>query len=142
MKQFSIIFLAVMTLFFFQACKKKSNPSPANSNVNQNLLKTWKVSKALESSSSADISAEYASYKITFQAEGGSKQYTLVNRQGTSKTGVWVISTDETKITLTPTGGASTSLTNVSIGANELKYETLEKGKTGEVKVLLTLIPE
>lgn len=140
MKKSYVFILAALLMVFTQSCGKKSDPAPSGGGTitNQDLLKTWKVSEALEGT--LDITAEFTAYRITFADDGTNKTVTLTNRQGTTTTGTWAISTDNTEITLT-TGGTSIKLTGVSITASQLKYTGNETGKTGQVAVSFTLTP-
>lgn len=133
--------MLVVMFAILPACKKNNDtPDPTTTaTVNQNLLKTWKASKVFEGT--LDITAEFSQYRITFEEANGNKTYTLINRQGTSQTGTWDISADETSITLNATGGGSATLTKVSIAANEFKYTSSVQGKNGTVEVAFNMIP-
>ncbi|OJJ22078.1 hypothetical protein BKI52_08545 [marine bacterium AO1-C] len=135
----SYIWGLVMIIFLtLPACKNSDNtPTPGNT-ANQNLLKTWKVSQVLEGS--LDITSEFIQYRLTLNEANGSKDFTLIQRDGTSITGSWDISTDETTITLTTSGNAII-LNGVSISASELKYTADEQGKAGVVNLSFTLAP-
>lgn len=136
-KQYIFVVLALLMLFT-QACKKK-NDNPAPGIDNQDLLKAWKISKALENT--LDITSEFSQYKITFADDGTNKTFTLVNRQGTTQTGAWTIAGDKTSITLSVSGGATITLSGVSFNAGELKYKSDETGKAGNVTIDFTLVP-
>lgn len=131
------LILATMGL---SSCKKSSDaPSPiAGGTANTNLLKTWKVSEVLEGT--IDITSEFSQYSLTFAEADGNKTYTLVKRDGTTVTGIWSISDDETSIDLTE-NGTTTRLSGLSISASTLKYSADETGKTGTIKLAFTLIP-
>ncbi|OJJ22076.1 hypothetical protein BKI52_08535 [marine bacterium AO1-C] len=135
----SYIWGLVMVIFLaFPACKNSDNtPTPGNT-TNQNLLKTWKVSQVLEGS--LNITSEFSQYRLMLNEANGNKDFTLVQRDGTSITGSWGISTDETTITLT-TNGNTITLSGVSISASELKYTADEQGKAGAVSLAFTLVP-
>jgi len=137
----TVLYLSIaLALVFAQACNKGNNdPGPQGSTTNPTLLKTWKASAVLEGN--LDITSEFSNYRITFSESGSNKTFILVDRQGVSTTGTWSISTDETKITLDVTGGATISLAGVSIGTNQLKYTADEVGKTGQVTLSFTLVP-
>lgn len=136
------IFLALVALVavFSQSCKK-SNDGGDNGPVieNQELLKTWKVSKAMEGT--IEVTAEFSQYRLTLADDGTTKSYTLVDRSGTSSEGSWVISADKTELTLTPSSGTAVKLTAVSFNANELKYQGSTTGKAGQVTISFTLVP-
>lgn len=135
-----IIFWALLLGLSLQSCNNASNgPAPAGSTTNAHLLKTWKTSQVLEAST--NVTAAYASYGITFEEVNGQKNFSLVNRTGTTQTGTWNLSTDQTTLTLTLADGTSITLSGVSISANELKYTSNETGKTGNVNIDFTLIP-
>lgn len=136
------IFLALVALVavFSQSCKK-SNDGGDNGPVieNQELLKTWKVSKAMEGT--IEVTAEFSQYRLTLADDGTTKSYTLVDRSGTSSEGSWAISADKTELTLTPSSGTAVKLTAVSFNANELKYQGSTTGKAGQVTISFTLVP-
>ena len=88
-----------------------------------------------------DVTAEYTVYRITFADDGTTKSYTLVDRAGTTTTGVWTITGDKTSITLTPSSGTAVTLTGVTFSASELKYTGSDTGKAGAVTLNFTLIP-
>lgn len=138
MKALYIIMLAAV--LGLTACGNNStnNDPVPGSTTNQDLLKTWKVSTALEGS--LDVSNEFSQYRLTFEETNNNKSFTLIQRDGTSLSGTWTISADQTTITLT-TNGNTITLNGVSITANELKYTTDEQGKTGLVNLSFTLIP-
>lgn len=136
-KQYIFLVLALL-MVFTQACKKKKdNPVPAIEN--RDLLKAWKISKALENA--LDVTSEFSQYKITFADDGTNKTFILVNRQGTTQTGSWTIAGDKTSITLSVSGGATITLFGVSFNAGELKYQSDETGKAGNVTIGFTLVP-
>lgn len=138
MKALYIILLAAV--LGLTACgNNNSNNDPVpGGTTNQELLKTWKVSMALEGT--IDISNEFSQYRLTLEEANNNNKFILVQRDGTSLTGSWAISADQTTITLT-TNGNTITLSGVSITANELKYTTDEQGKTGLVNLSFTLIP-
>ena len=140
MKKSYIWILLLASFVGFTACKKSNdNPTPTpGSTTNQNLLKTWKVSSVTEGS--LDITSEFSQYRLTFTETNDTKEFTLVQRDGTSVSGSWAISSDETTITLT-TNGNTITLSGVSITASELKYATDEQGKAGAVNLNFVLIP-
>ena len=130
--------LMMAILLVMPACNNSNDtPTPGNT-TNQNLLKTWKVSQVLEGS--LDISGEFSQYRLTLAEANGNKTFTLIKRDGTSLTGSWEISADETTITLTANSNTIT-LSGVSVSASELKYTTDEQGKTGIVNLSFTLVP-
>ena len=132
------LYIVVLLAIGLAACKNNSSdPAPGNT-TNQNLLNTWKVSQVLEGA--LDITSEFSQYRLTFEESNGSKNFTLVKQDGTSFTGSWEISTDETTITLTTNGNVVT-LSGVRISASELKYATDEDGKTGLVRLNFVLGP-
>ena len=132
--------MLALVMVFTQACNNGGDtPTPQGETTNPNLLKTWKASSVLEGT--LDITSEFSSYRLTLAESGSDKTFTLIDRQGTSATGTWSISTDETTITLSVAGGASITLSGVSISANELKYTAAETGKNGQVNLSFTLIP-
>ncbi len=140
MKKAFLFSIIAFVMAFTQACKKKGDgPTPQETTTNPNLLKTWKVSSVLEGT--LDITSEFGSYRLTLTESGNNKTFILIDRQGTSTTGTWSISTDETTITLNATGGSSITFTGVGISANELKYTAAETGKNGQVNLSFTLIP-
>lgn len=138
MKKYIVLTLVAAFMVFAQACKKSDNNPTPTSTTDPNLLNTWKVSQVLENA--LDITAEFTQYRITFAESGSDKTYTLVDRQGTTSTGTWSISTDGSTITLT-SGSSTVTLTGVSISASELKYGAAEAGKAGSVNLSFTLIP-
>ena len=141
----TIIFFAwcVLSVFAFTSCGGGSDdtptPTPGSTTTNANLLKNWKASQVLEGT--LDITSEFASYRIQFEDTNNEKKFTLTNRQGTSLSGTWALSTDETTLTLTFADGTTLTLNNVSISASELKYKADEQGKAGAVTLSFTLIP-
>lgn len=141
MKKIALYISIVCTVVFVQACKKGgSDPTPTNNTTtNQDLLNTWKVSQVLEGS--LDITGEFTQYRITFAESNGQKNFTLVDRQGTSTNGTWTISTNNTTITLSLSDSNSITLNGVSINASQLKYTADEQGKTGAVNLSFTLVP-
>ena len=88
-----------------------------------------------------DITSSFSAYRITFEETNGEKKFTLVDRQSTTSTGTWAISTDETTITLTYADKSAQTFSAVTIGESELKYTSKEKAKSGEVSVAFTLVP-
>ncbi|OJJ22080.1 hypothetical protein BKI52_08555 [marine bacterium AO1-C] len=138
MKALYSLVLALGVIVALQACKKNDNTPTPGDITNQNLLKAWKVSQVLEGS--LDVTSAFSQYRLTLEETNGSKTFTLVKRDGTSLTGSWDISTDETTITLTATGNTIT-LSSVSISDSELKYTAEEQGKAGTVNVNFILIP-
>ncbi|HAS40726.1 MAG TPA: hypothetical protein DCS93_09620 [Microscillaceae bacterium] len=125
-------------LLVMPACNNSNDtPTPGNT-TNQNLLKTWKASQVLEGS--LDVTGEFGQYRLTLAEANGNKTFTLIKRDGTSLTGSWEISADETTITLTANSNTIT-LSGVSVSASELKYTTDEQGKTGIVNLSFTLVP-
>lgn len=141
MKKTYIALCLAMITVVIQACKKNNDaPNPAStSTTNQNLLNTWKASQVLEGS--LDVTAEFSTYRLTLNESNGQKTFSLTNQQGTTVTGAWSIATDQTTITLNPTGGTDIVLTNVSVSASELKYNGQVQGKTGNLTLSFTLIP-
>ena len=140
-KSYILFVLLALVMVFTQACNNgggDNNNTTNPSTTNQDLLKTWKASSVLEGS--LDITSEFSQYRITFSETNGSKDFTLVQRDGTSLTGTWSLSTDNTTITLT-TGGNTITLSGVSISATQLKYTADEQGKAGTVNLSFTLIP-
>ena len=129
--------LIMVALLVMPACNN-SNDNPTPNPINPNLLNIWKVAQVLEGS--LDVSSEFSQYRLTLAEASGNKTFTLIKRDGTSLTGSWDISTDETTITLTASGNTIT-FNNVSITAGELKYTAEEQGKTGTVNLSFTLIP-
>ncbi|OJJ17695.1 hypothetical protein BKI52_27930 [marine bacterium AO1-C] len=139
MKKIYIVLCLIVSVWALQACKKNNdNPTPA-STTNQNLLNTWKVSQVLEGS--LDVTAEFTAYRLTLNESNGNKSFSLTDRQGTTITGNWSISTDETTLTLTPIGAADITFSNVTISVGELKYNGIIQGKTGNLTLAFTLIP-
>jgi len=139
MKKSYIFILAALMMVCAQGCENKNNPTPGGNTIdNQDLLKTWKVSLAQEGT--LDVTAEFSAYRIAFADDGTNKTVTLTDRQGTTTTGTWAISADNTEITLT-INGTSTKLTGVSIASNQLRYTGSETGKTGQVTIIFTLSP-
>ncbi len=133
-----ICYIIALVVVGLTACNKGgSDPAPSTT-TNQNLLKTWKASQVLEGT--LNITNEFGQYRLTLEETNGTKSFRLVQRDGTSLTGSWEISTDETTLTLTASGNTLT-LSGVSISANELKYTTAEQGKTGTVNLNFTLVP-
>lgn len=136
------IFLALLALVavFTQSCKK-SNDGGDNGPVieNQELLKEWKVSKALEGT--IEVTAEFSQYRLTLADTGTDKTYTLVDRSGTSTTGAWTLSDDKTSLTLTPSSGTAVTFTAVSFSADQLQYQGSTTGKAGQVTISFTLVP-
>lgn len=141
MRKYIALALIAVSMVVLQACGgggDNGTPTPT-STTNQNLLKTWKASSVLENT--LDITSEFSQYRITFAESGSDKTYTLIDRQGTSSTGTWSLSTDGTTLTLTPSGGTAITLSGVTISASELKYTAPEAGKAGTVTLSFTLIP-
>jgi hypothetical protein len=132
-----VLILVTMGL---SSCKKSNDaPSPAaGGTANANLLKTWKVSEVLEGT--IDVTSEFNQYRLTFAEADGNKTFTLVKRDGTTVTGTWSISDDETSIDLTENGN-TTRLSGLSISASTLKYSADETGKTGAIQLAFTLMP-
>ena len=131
----------ILTTMGLSSCKKSNDaPSPTagGGTANANLLKTWKVSEVLEGT--INITSEFSQYRLTFAEADGNKTYTLVKRDGTTVTGTWSISDDETSIDLTE-NGTTTRLSGLSISASALKYSADETGKTGTITLAFTLIP-
>ncbi|OJJ19186.1 hypothetical protein BKI52_20455 [marine bacterium AO1-C] len=141
MKKTHIVILwALLIGLALQSCNNTNNdPAPTSTTTNANLLNTWKASQVLESGT--DITTAYASYRITFAEASGQQTFSLTTRTGTTQTGTWVLSTDQTTLTLTLADGTSLTFSGVSISASELKYTSNETGKTGSVSVNFTLIP-
>lgn len=134
------IFLALLALVavFTQSCKKDDgNNGPTI--ANQELLKAWKVSSAMEGT--IDVTAEFTQYRLTLADDGTTKSYTLVDRSGTSTTGTWTLSDDKTSLTITPSSGTAVTFTAVSFSASELKYQGTTTGKAGQVTISFTLVP-
>ena len=142
MKKYLLLFIVGLVMVLTQACSSGSDSTPTpqgGTTTNQDLLKTWKTSSVLEGN--LDITSEFSNYRLTFAESGSDKTFTLVDRQGTSVSGTWSLSTDQTTITLNVTGGSSITLSGVSISANELKYTADEAGKAGQVTLSFTLVP-
>ena len=141
MKTSYIWILLLAIIVSLSACKKSDNaPNPApNPPIQSALIKTWKVSLVQEAGF-VDITGVFSQYRLTFEETNGSKNFTLVQRDGTSVTGTWDISGDGTTITLN-TGSNTITLSEVSISDSSLKYTTDEQGKTGLVKLNFSLIP-
>lgn len=131
-----LVYALLLTILF--ACNNADDPAP-NGTSNPDLLKTWKVSQVLEET--LNITSEFTQYRITFAESGADKTYTLVDRQGTSSTGSWSLSTDGITLNLTPLGGTVITLTGVTISVSELKYVVPEASKTGIVTLSFTLVP-
>lgn len=141
MRKYITLALVAAVMVLFQACGGGGDNGGGGtpSTTNEDLLKTWKASSVLENT--LDITSEFTQYRITFADANSSKTYTLVDRQGTSTTGTWALSTDGTTITLTPSGGSAVTLSGVSITATQLKYTAPEAGKAGTVNLSFTLVP-
>lgn len=129
--------LIAMVALFAQSCKKKDNPGPTIENTD--LLRAWKVSKALEGT--LEVTSEFTQYRLTLADDGTTKSYTLVDKSGTSTTGTWALSTDKSSLTLTPASGTAITYTNVKFSATELTYTGQITGKNGNVDISFTLIP-
>ncbi|HAS46581.1 MAG TPA: hypothetical protein DCS93_39225 [Microscillaceae bacterium] len=141
MKKTHIIILWTLLIgLALQSCNNTTNdPAPTGTTTNANLLNTWKVSQVLEVG--ADVTTAYTSYRITFAEANGQQTFNLTTRTGTTQTGTWALSTDQTTLTLTLADGTSLTFSGVNISASELKYTSSEAGKTGSVSVNFTLIP-
>lgn len=142
MRKYITLALVAAVMVLFQACGgggDNGGGGTTPSTTNEDLLKTWKASSVLENT--LDITSEFTQYRITFADANSSKTYTLVDRQGTSSTGTWALSTDGSTLTLTPSGGTAVTLTGVSITATQLKYTAPETGKAGAVTLSFTLVP-
>ena len=140
MKKIHIIILWALFALASQSCNNATvDPTQTGSTTNADLLKAWKASQVTEGST--DVTSAYASYRITFEETNGQKTFSLTTRTGTTQTGSWALSTDQTTLTLTLASGGSITLSGVVISATELKYTSNETGKTGSVNVSFTLIP-
>jgi hypothetical protein len=135
------IFLALLALVavFTQSCKKSEGGDNGPTIDNQELLKTWKVSKAMEGT--IDVTAEFTQYRLTLADDGTTKSYTLVDRSGTSTTGSWTLSDDKTSLTITPSSGTAVTFTAVSFNTDQLQYQGTTTGKAGQVTISFTLVP-
>jgi hypothetical protein len=135
------IFLALLALVavFTQSCKKSEGGDNGPTIDNQEVLKTWKVSKAMEGT--IDVTAEFTQYRLTLADDGTTKSYTLVDRSGTSTTGSWTLSDDKTSLTITPSSGTAVTFTAVSFNTDQLQYQGTTTGKAGQVTISFTLVP-
>jgi hypothetical protein len=145
----NILYLCIVIVLLGSSCKK-NNPAPAPSQKAALLVKTWKVNKVTDAGQNrviyqnplpagSSVSEDYSRYQFSFS----SKTYSHVDKTGTSSSGSWELSADETKLILDKgVAGKETVLTIGELSGSSLKYGFTESSsKTGNRELSFELTP-
>lgn len=136
MKKYSIIALIISILMGGSSCKKETESIPRKQTI---IAKSWKMTSFIMVDTTG---AEEEMFSALFQpcrqdnlyqfaADGSYKQDEGATKCDTTdqqiyETGTWTISSDESKMTLTPSGETTSDLTFVSFSANEVKLKGVD----------------
>jgi hypothetical protein len=145
----NILYLCIVILLLGSSCKK-NNPAPAPSQKASLLIKTWQVSKVTDAGQNriiyqaplpvgSSISEDYSRYRFSFL----SNTYSHVDKTGTSSSGSWEFTAEETRLILDKgVEGKETLLTIGELSGSSLKFSYTESSsKTGNRELLFELTP-
>lgn len=144
---FTILYLFLL-LTLISACNTNSDPKPNTSGKLKNQASAWKITKVTDIGQNTVIyqnplpqgqyiTEDYSRYKLSFTAS----EYTLTDKGGDERSGVWELASNETKLVLDKGVADKQIIMNIiELTDTSLKVSYIESSnKTGNRELLLEM---
>lgn len=130
--------ICLMGLFVLLATSCNNNNNAPTPNTTNEIIGKWKAQKVTDETNNMDLTAQYNQYSLEIK---GDNSYNLTQKDGSSESGSWSLSSDGTIINLSPSSGGFKALTQVNTNNNQLQFKATENDqKTGQIILAFVLI--